>query len=113
VPEGGELGNFQPCRQGLAEPFLEGGASRLRPSLIVVNVNAPMPAGPTHVDVPDFHGATREQYPHRVLAAMLSSMALLKDGQALIAGGQDSSGTSLDSAELCNPKSGRFARPAT
>jgi hypothetical protein len=25
----------------------------------VVNVNAPMPAGPTHVDVPDFHGATR------------------------------------------------------
>jgi hypothetical protein len=46
------------------------GTSRLPPSLVVVNVNAPMPAGPTHVDVPDFRGATREQYPHRFLLAM-------------------------------------------
>src|SRR5262249_60340765 len=39
-----------------------GGASTRR-MLAVVNLNAPMPAGPTHVDVPTFRGATREQYP--------------------------------------------------
>lgn len=45
-------------------------ASKVSPSLILVNVNEPVPAGPTHVDVPDFHGATRERYPHGILVAM-------------------------------------------
>jgi len=49
------------------------GTSRLRPSLVVVNVNAPMPAGPTHVDIPTFHGATRQQYPLGFLKAMGAS----------------------------------------
>src|SRR5580658_1966690 len=33
------------------------GSSSIRPKLVVVNLNAPMPAGPTHVDVPTFRGA--------------------------------------------------------
>jgi hypothetical protein len=45
-------------------------SSRIRPTFIVVNLNAPMPAGPIHVDVPTFHGATREQYPLGWLIAM-------------------------------------------
>ncbi|MBV8139560.1 MAG: hypothetical protein JO121_28595 [Deltaproteobacteria bacterium] len=43
---------------------------RIRPTFIVVNLNAPMPAGPIHVDVPTFRGATREQYPLGWLIAM-------------------------------------------
>ena len=39
------------------------GSPKIRPTFIVVNLNAPMPAGPIHVDVPTFRGATREQYP--------------------------------------------------
>jgi hypothetical protein len=46
------------------------GSSSIRPMLVVVNLNAPMPAGPTHVDVPTFRGATREQYPLGWLIAM-------------------------------------------
>lgn len=44
--------------------------SAIRPTFIVVNLNAPMPAGPIHVDVPTFRGATREQYPLGWLIAM-------------------------------------------
>jgi hypothetical protein len=46
------------------------GVSTIRPKLVVVNLNAPMPPGPTHVDVPTFRGATREQYPLGWLIAM-------------------------------------------
>jgi hypothetical protein len=46
------------------------GGSAVRPTFIVVNVNAPMPAGTTHVDIPTFRGATRDQYPLLFLAAM-------------------------------------------
>jgi hypothetical protein len=46
------------------------GSARIRPTFIVVNLNAPMPPGPTHVDVPTFRGATREHYPLSWLIAM-------------------------------------------
>jgi hypothetical protein len=46
------------------------GSSSIRPTFIVVNLNAPMPEGPTHIDVPTFRGATREQYPLGWLIAM-------------------------------------------
>jgi hypothetical protein len=46
------------------------GGSTVRPTFIVVNVNAPMPAGSTHVDIPTFRGATRDQYPLPFLVAM-------------------------------------------
>jgi hypothetical protein len=46
------------------------GTLKLRPTFIVVNLNAPMPAGPPHVDIPTFRGATREQYPLGFLKAM-------------------------------------------
>lgn len=46
------------------------GTSLVRPEFVVVNVNAPMPAGPTHVDVPSFQGATRGSYPLDFLMAM-------------------------------------------
>jgi hypothetical protein len=46
------------------------GGSTIRPMLVVVNLNAPMPPGPMHVDVPTFRGATREQYPLGWLIAM-------------------------------------------
>jgi hypothetical protein len=49
------------------------GTSRLHPTFIVVNLNAPMPAGPPHVDIPTFHGATREQYSLGFLKAMGAS----------------------------------------
>jgi hypothetical protein len=46
------------------------GTSRVYPEWVVVNINAPMPAGPTHVDVPCFYGATRENYPLPFLKVM-------------------------------------------
>jgi hypothetical protein len=46
------------------------GTSRVFPEFVVVNVNAPMPAGMTHVDIPAFHGATRKQYPLSLLRVM-------------------------------------------
>jgi hypothetical protein len=49
------------------------GTSRVYPEFVVVNVNAPMPAGATHVDVPSFYGATRDHYPLPFLRAMGSS----------------------------------------
>jgi hypothetical protein len=49
------------------------GTSRVYPEFVVVNVNAPMPASRTHVDVPSFHGATREDYPLPFLIVMGSS----------------------------------------
>lgn len=44
--------------------------ARIIPKTVVVNVNAPMPAGVTHVDVPSFRGATRETLSLRLLIAM-------------------------------------------
>jgi hypothetical protein len=49
------------------------GTSRVYPEFVVVNVNAPMPAGAIHVDVPSFYGATRDHYPLPFLRAMGSS----------------------------------------
>ena len=49
------------------------GTSLVHPSFVVVNVNAPMAAGPRHVDIPCFRGATREQYPLPFLRWMGSS----------------------------------------
>jgi hypothetical protein len=46
------------------------GTSFVRPEFVVVNVNAPMPAGTIHVDVPSFYGATREEYPLPFLRVM-------------------------------------------
>ena len=43
------------------------------PSTIAVNVNAPMPSGVIHVDIPSFRGATRDRYPIQLLQAMGSS----------------------------------------
>src|SRR4029077_13495870 len=37
---------------------------------VVVNVNAPMPVGAIHVDIPSFRGATRDRYPIQLLQAM-------------------------------------------
>lgn len=48
------------------------GTSHVYPEF-VVNVNAPMPTGATHVDVPSFYGATREHYPLPFLRVMGSS----------------------------------------
>lgn len=49
------------------------GTPEIRPTFVVVNLNAPMPPGPTHVDVPTFRGATRDQYPLGILIAMGAS----------------------------------------
>ena len=49
------------------------GTQDIRPTFVVVNLNAPMPPGPTHVDVPTFRGATRDQYPLSTLIAMGAS----------------------------------------
>jgi len=48
-------------------------SARIVPKLVVVNVNAPMPAGVPHVDVPAFRGATRENFSLRLLMAMGAS----------------------------------------
>jgi hypothetical protein len=48
-------------------------SARIAPKLVVVNVNAPMPAGVPHVDVPVFRGATRENFSLRLLMAMGAS----------------------------------------
>jgi hypothetical protein len=49
------------------------GTALVFPEFVIVNVNAPMPAGVTHVDIPAFHGATRKQYPLPFLQVMGSS----------------------------------------
>ncbi|HLZ06459.1 MAG TPA: hypothetical protein VKR55_30470 [Bradyrhizobium sp.] len=43
------------------------------PNTIAVNVNAPMPSGAVHVDIPSFRGTTRDRYPIQLLQAMGSS----------------------------------------
>ena len=49
------------------------GVSTVVPTTVVVNVNAPMPAGAVHVDIPSFRGANRDHYSLRVLQAMGTS----------------------------------------
>ena len=49
------------------------GTPHVFPEFVVVNINAPMPAGFTHVDIPSFYGATRGDYPLPFLSAMGSS----------------------------------------
>jgi hypothetical protein len=46
------------------------GSELVEPEFVVINVNAPMPAGATHIDNPSFHGATRENYPLPLLRVM-------------------------------------------
>ena len=46
------------------------GSEFVDPEFVVINVNAPMPAGATHIDNPSFHGATRENYPLPLLRVM-------------------------------------------
>jgi len=48
-------------------------SAHIVPKLVVVNVNAPMPAGVPHLDVPVFRGATRESFALRLLMAMGAS----------------------------------------
>ena len=49
------------------------GDAEVTPNTVVVNVNAPMPAGAIHVDIPAFRGADRDRYPIQLLQAMGSS----------------------------------------
>jgi len=49
------------------------GVEYVTPSTVVVNVNAPMPAGAVHVDIPSFRGASRDRYPLQLLQAMGTS----------------------------------------
>jgi len=49
------------------------GKSAVHPEFVVVNINAPSPAGTTHIDNPTFHGATRADYPLPFLRVMGSS----------------------------------------
>ena len=44
--------------------------SSVYPEFVVVNINAPAPAGTTHIDNPTFHGATRVDYPLPLLRVM-------------------------------------------
>lgn len=46
------------------------GTSFVYPEMVVVNLSAPMPASPTHIDNPSFYGATRENYPLPFLRVM-------------------------------------------
>ena len=46
------------------------GTSHVYPEFVVINVNAPSPAGATHVDIPSFYGATRGDYPLPFLRVM-------------------------------------------
>jgi hypothetical protein len=48
-------------------------SARIVPKLVVVNVNAPMPGGVPHVDVPVFRGVNREDFALRLLMAMGAS----------------------------------------
>ena len=55
------------------------------PNTVVVNVNAPMPAGAIHVDVPSFRGADRDRYAVQLLQAMGAS-GLFEDWRVAEAG---------------------------
>jgi hypothetical protein len=61
------------------------GTSSVFPEFVVVNVNAPMPAGTTHVDIPAFHGARRKDYPLPFLHVMGSS-GLFEEWRVIQAG---------------------------
>jgi hypothetical protein len=67
-----------------ASQLLDG--AEVIPSAIVVNVNAPMPAGAIHVDIPSFRGATRDCCSIQLLQAMGSS-GLFEPWRILEAGG--------------------------
>lgn len=45
----------------------------VRPTTVVVNINAPMGPGATHVDIASFQGANRDRYPLKLLQAMGTS----------------------------------------
>ncbi len=47
--------------------------AEVRPTTVVVNVNAPMPAGAVHIDIPSFRGANRDHYSLQLLQAMGTS----------------------------------------
>ena len=47
--------------------------TEVTPNTVVVNVNAPMPPGVIHVDIPSFRGADRDRFPIQLLHAMGSS----------------------------------------
>jgi hypothetical protein len=47
--------------------------AQVRPTTVVVNVNAPMAPGAVHVDIPSFRGANRDRYQLRLLQAMGTS----------------------------------------
>ena len=49
------------------------GEALVTPTTVVVNVNAPMGAGATHVDIASFRGANRDRYPLKLLQAMGTS----------------------------------------
>jgi hypothetical protein len=49
------------------------GAPSVTPTTVVINVNAPMPAGAVHLDIPSFRGANRDRYPLPLLQAMGTS----------------------------------------
>lgn len=49
------------------------GGAEMGPTTVVVNVNAPMGPGAIHIDIPSFHGATRDRYSLRLLQAMGTS----------------------------------------
>jgi hypothetical protein len=60
------------------ERFIEAAARlfdtpNVTPTTVVVNINAPMPAGTVHVDIPSFRGASRDGYPLPLLQAMGTS----------------------------------------
>ena len=48
-------------------------SAQIVPKTVVVNINAPMPDGVAHVDVPVFRGASRENFALRLLMAMGAS----------------------------------------
>jgi hypothetical protein len=49
------------------------GTTLVYPEFVAVNINGPMPACTTHVDIPSFYGATRVNYPLPFLRVMGSS----------------------------------------
>ena len=69
--EGAEMVLYNRRFIEVAQTFF--GTPEIRPTFVVVNLNAPMPPGPTHVDVPTFRGATRDHYPLGILIAMGAS----------------------------------------
>jgi hypothetical protein len=69
--EGAELILDHPRFRQAASQLFDG--AEVVPNTIAINVNAPMPAGAVHVDIPSFRGATRDRYPIQLLQAMGSS----------------------------------------